>query len=203
MFLKMLISLSVLSTIINLTTSQSCTKKRRDKYKYDTRTESYCCAGYVMRNNECVSACVPNCPANSRCTNVNKCTCNYGYTSTTSIPRDIVCEPKCTAGCQPHSTCTKPETCTCDSGYERRRGDGICEPICEERCSEHAICTAPDTCSCVEGYKLNEDLKECVPECQYGCDTTTNTIETGGAAQSLRMTIDGLIFAVFMSAAFV
>uniref|UniRef100_A0A0A1WUS6 Wnt inhibitory factor 1 n=1 Tax=Zeugodacus cucurbitae TaxID=28588 RepID=A0A0A1WUS6_ZEUCU len=121
MLLQNLLALSLLITVIDLSSCQYCTKST-NKGK-----EKYCCPGYTLQNNTCEPVCWPNCPAYSRCTNVNECTCDAGYDSSTDDPKTIVCQPQCTAGCRPHSTCTQPETCTCDSGYTEG-WNGTCTP---------------------------------------------------------------------------
>ncbi|XP_036321226.1 von Willebrand factor D and EGF domain-containing protein [Rhagoletis pomonella] len=147
------------------------TRYRMDYVKeYYSTTEIFwvCCPGYIERDSVCERICAPSCPANSRCSGPQRCSCNFGYSSTTSDPDKIVCKPKCPAGCPANSTCTSPFECTCDQGYEEHV-DGSCQPVCTAPCPQRASCAAPETCRCAEGYKLTVDGQECVPECKNGC----------------------------------
>ncbi|XP_067620177.1 multiple epidermal growth factor-like domains protein 11 [Eurosta solidaginis] len=172
---------------------------RRTRYRFEYTTEystvplvvSVCCPGYTEGVLDCEPICTPECPVNSRCSSPNSCTCNFGYSSTTSIPSLIECKPKCPAGCPTNSSCTNPFQCTCDVGYKTRfdLSDG-CDPICTNPCPPHAHCIAPNICSCETGYKHTPDGLECVPDCKNGCPLNMYckspdecTCRTGYAAQ--------------------
>ncbi len=114
----------------------------------------------------CVGA--ATCQNGATCTAPNFCTCDVGWSGSSTGCNTPVCAPPCLNG----GNCTAINTCSCPLTYS---GADCSVPVCTINggCQNGGTCISPDVCACSTGWGYN--ITGCVtPLCNlHGCNSTT------------------------------